>query len=557
MRLGLKQGKDAMAEGAWRRRMAVAQQMRSAPAGVGPTKSLMGSSDRQDVALCVLLFLVLCGRRMLLQHLRSHGPEFADDAFYYFVAARHVVQNHMSSFDGFTLTNGYHPLWLGLVALQYKVLGQSLVLTRVMEHMLGLVALLTTLPMVRLPGTAAKLVYTWGLFVVLSVIGFNGMETAAFAGCLGLLCYASVSLREESRHPVLGALVLGAAATAAIAARIDAAVFVLPQVWLAAATKRRRLIAIAVVAVSGALYAGLDRNIFGVPFPISGEVKSLGGLQVNHRLLAQMASPWGATSRLFWVSAMLFALTPLAMRVMRERGVANRALQGLQMAFLMGLPIYLLRLVALSSWMVWSWYGYCLLFGYIGCAPAAWTLLSERLERVVTQRYVLVTVSSLMVTYLAVTTGYAARHHAHDMEPGYYAVNQQALEQYGGLLGTSRVAMGDRAGNFAYQYAGGVNQMEGIMNDKAFFDVLRERGDVKALLCKRQVRYVIAYEDDLGNYDRHAVATIRPKLSQFVAPTVDVRRQDEIAKVFDLSKLGPGANGLSDTYLYIWKLPCS
>jgi hypothetical protein len=46
-----------------------------------------------------------------------------DDAFYYMIAAKHLSELHMSSFDGVTLTTGYHPLWLWLCAMLYSLRG--------------------------------------------------------------------------------------------------------------------------------------------------------------------------------------------------------------------------------------------------------------------------------------------------------------------------------------------------------------------------------------------------------------------------------------------------
>ena len=40
-----------------------------------------------------------------------------DDAFYYFQIARNLAEGKFSTFDGgITRTNGYHPLWLFLIA---------------------------------------------------------------------------------------------------------------------------------------------------------------------------------------------------------------------------------------------------------------------------------------------------------------------------------------------------------------------------------------------------------------------------------------------------------
>jgi len=54
-----------------------------------------------------------------------HGPTFwwyfEDDFFYYAEVAKRLVATHLSTFDGMHLTNGYHPLWLVLVAFLYEI----------------------------------------------------------------------------------------------------------------------------------------------------------------------------------------------------------------------------------------------------------------------------------------------------------------------------------------------------------------------------------------------------------------------------------------------------
>lgn len=39
----------------------------------------------------------------------------SDDAFYYFQIARNIATGHNVTFDGETLTNGFHPLWMALL----------------------------------------------------------------------------------------------------------------------------------------------------------------------------------------------------------------------------------------------------------------------------------------------------------------------------------------------------------------------------------------------------------------------------------------------------------
>jgi hypothetical protein len=46
-----------------------------------------------------------------------------DDAFYYLIVAKHFSERHISSFDGVTVTSGYHPLWMWLCAAVYGIRG--------------------------------------------------------------------------------------------------------------------------------------------------------------------------------------------------------------------------------------------------------------------------------------------------------------------------------------------------------------------------------------------------------------------------------------------------
>ncbi len=46
-----------------------------------------------------------------------------DDAFYYFGIARHVALGHPPSIDGWSPTNGYHPLWMAVLVAVHALLG--------------------------------------------------------------------------------------------------------------------------------------------------------------------------------------------------------------------------------------------------------------------------------------------------------------------------------------------------------------------------------------------------------------------------------------------------
>lgn len=47
-----------------------------------------------------------------------------DDTFYYMITAKHLSEQHIASFDGVTVTSGYHPLWMWLCAILYGLRGR-------------------------------------------------------------------------------------------------------------------------------------------------------------------------------------------------------------------------------------------------------------------------------------------------------------------------------------------------------------------------------------------------------------------------------------------------
>lgn len=70
-----------------------------------------------------------------------------DDAYYYFAIARNIASGHGSTFDGINLTNGYHPLWMLVSVIPFKLGLDDLVAARVL--------------------LAVQLVFGWGLSLLL------------------------------------------------------------------------------------------------------------------------------------------------------------------------------------------------------------------------------------------------------------------------------------------------------------------------------------------------------------------------------------------------------
>ena len=80
--------------------------------------------------LLFVLFLVFIGYAWLvwspIEDLLVHF--IVDDAFYYFKTASNIAKGLGPTFDGEHLTNGYHPLWMGLSVLIYNFIPNDKIL---------------------------------------------------------------------------------------------------------------------------------------------------------------------------------------------------------------------------------------------------------------------------------------------------------------------------------------------------------------------------------------------------------------------------------------------
>jgi len=71
---------------------------------------------------------------------------FDDDAYYYFTIARNLIQEGRLTFDGTTLTNGFQPLWFGLLLPIFSVFQDPLTALRAVGILNTLLAGLAGLP---------------------------------------------------------------------------------------------------------------------------------------------------------------------------------------------------------------------------------------------------------------------------------------------------------------------------------------------------------------------------------------------------------------------------
>ncbi len=135
-----------------------------------------------------------------------------DDSFYYLQMARMLLRTGVVSVDGFSPTDGYHPLWFlivtGLTALRHGYL--HILAVQSALHFLGIFVIVALLR--RKVPTVSPLLTTF-LFVLyptLWVTSFNGLETSVFVLMLALnLYHVAVADFKSQRAFALQGLLFG------------------------------------------------------------------------------------------------------------------------------------------------------------------------------------------------------------------------------------------------------------------------------------------------------------------------------------------------------------
>lgn len=154
-----------------------------------------------------------------------------DDAFYYFQVARNIIDGRGSSLDGINLSNGYHPLWLGVLIPFFALARFDLFLPlRLVVFLSVMMSLVTGIFLYRflsrsINGELAMLAAIFWMFfpAIHRSITQLGMESALNALCvLGLIYQTSLLLEKpESGENWRDRIILGLMASSALFARLD------------------------------------------------------------------------------------------------------------------------------------------------------------------------------------------------------------------------------------------------------------------------------------------------------------------------------------------------
>lgn len=223
-----------------------------------------------------------------------------DDAFFYLVIAQNIVRGLGSTFDGLSPTNGYHPVWLGiLVPLAALTPSDDWLLVAVY----GLNSALWALAVLLLAAIGAQLRCERQMVFALPVLiwygatwggrghhlFFTGLEIGLVMVLLLLFAQQALSAglfdRPMSRWRCAA---LGALLGLLVLTRLDAVFVAATLIALLSWSTYRRESSMAAmlsqalpltvpVALALVLYTGFNLAVAGTPLAISGQAKSLYG----------------------------------------------------------------------------------------------------------------------------------------------------------------------------------------------------------------------------------------------------------------------------------------
>jgi len=178
-------------------------------------------------AILLRLYLVTLDMNVLLDQ-----GLVQDDAFYYYVIARHIIEHGHSSFDGLNLTNGYHPLWQAIcLPVFYLWSGDTAV-----RVMLGIASFFDLLSIILFYKILCRMINS--PYVVLSGVAilafhgtiirtwFNGLETALSIFSLLLLLDYFLTTKLKKLPSLKDHVWFGCIAAFAFLSRTDNAVII-------------------------------------------------------------------------------------------------------------------------------------------------------------------------------------------------------------------------------------------------------------------------------------------------------------------------------------------
>ena len=542
--------------------------------------------------------LFLAGR---LIHIWTQTPpnltaQFDDDAFYYLKVAQNIVHSHHPSFDQITTTNGWHPLWLGLLLPFTYFIDDRVQLLRFVASfstvLLAIAYYLTIKFLVRnYHIVTAAFVVCGTLYWIVKEYAYGHMESSILLP----LCVACISrlpsmILEPNRR---SAILVGVLFAMTFLARLDAVFLImclllvtLIAIFYRKEVSKSEFVKLALIMtvpsfVVGTIYIGANYFVFGHPVPVSGYVKSLNSLMAgsfNWVLLAQLwTRDWLPFSciTIFTVAYLITMLLARSSRVfLATRTPGLFAISIGVSLFNVFLPLYYLFC---SSWAMWFWYQYPAFLSTVFVIPLVldglllYVLRTVRRQIVYSGLRIAVTAMALFaLMYGGKDLVKPNRDRSDSFQYNNYLLAQEMNKEF---PDKNLVAMGDRAGSFAYWYDGNVLQIEGVIGDYKLVDAI-QRNDLANFLTRHGVQLLVHWSYQYPDTPSEPSGRVHNLLRKLWSPTIDFAPAEnyvhwDLVTPWPFLSMGPYARlrvykkdealkfRYNNGFIYVWKWPGS
>ncbi len=439
---------------------------------------------------------------------------FADDFFYYSLVAKNIAFHGVSTFDGTTITNGYHPLWLTILVVLWRLGGEGHFLLLVLCTLIAacFATFSLTYALARHFGVTTPMALVGGLWSLgaFIVVAGGGME-GILAVPLVFLAMLFIVANDFDWNPTQ-CITLGFLLSLTILARLDTVLWVGSVIVFLVLTDHQpakvwvtRMAYVIVGMPLLALYFVLNRIIFGQFGPISGTAKSL--KRGFHFDPVGLYWSFGAITRGHFPSSqiLLIAVLLIFFGLISFSRKKVRTLPRKQVAVLIaGLVFPLLHITALAfegDWQLFFvWYYYTFVIADL-CGLVVLCLAFQ--EQTITRFHPWVEISAISVVLICFLFGSSMK-----LRPGTSNYTYRAalhIEQFA-RTHPGRYAMGDRGAIVGYLLArlgDPMVQTEGIVMDKTFLARIRSQSDLLSTLRDYKVDYYIANNPTVVNNCYH------------------------------------------------------
>jgi hypothetical protein len=489
--------------------------------------------------------------------------QFADDAFYYFKIAQNIVNAHTVTFDGQSVTNGFHPLWLVVITPLFLISSDPVIMLSIVG------SFSSTLLFAGYLAGALFIVHRFSFFASSICAVFAVYFAHVFSRCnleislliplavAALLVLSQMDFTFSSRKNLLRASVLGWLLALMQLSRLDAVFLSVTIVALVSlrclwsGKSRNAWIVVAVAGpsfVTGLVYLVVNYLWFGHIIPVSAMSKQMSGTGLNYVFLNQLflARGW-----IVYSATLTLALFHLMVYVVRKQtfsfwteGALNASIV-VSIFMIMYTSYHLLR----TSWFLWDWYLYPALLGIFFVLPFWLDIVRAKLETTWSGRcaFVVRWVPIVAFCLVGAETLRQAAWLFKNVEHSYVYQNYRIAGMLNEILEAGpRLGMGDRAGSLAYFYRGPVTQLEGLVGDYNLPRAIAAN-ELGEYITARGVKFVVSWDGPNVPYEKWALTIPDPKLS--LGPFSELQMCSSSEALRDLNPAGS---------VYVWKWPgCS